>query len=111
MRTKTPEEVLRKVENIVRTALEGRFKDEFVFDPIIAIPRIDPWGDERIEVYIVFDGDQKWLDPGWTLGLVGIILDQVTEDEVPNVPGKLFIGKSEWEEDDWEEYVRGLAAQ
>ncbi len=98
MNTKTPKETLQKVEGIVRDALEEQFGDGLVFDPIIVTPMIDPWDDERLHVYIVVDGDLERLDPSWTLGLVDIILKQVTEEEVPNVPLKSFIQKSEWEE-------------
>ena len=38
------------------------------------------------------------MDPGWTLGLRGAILDQTEEDEVFIVPSISFVGKKEWEE-------------
>ena len=50
------------------------------------------------------------LDPGWTLGLPRLILEQVEEGEVPGIPDDSFIPKSEWEEDRWEEYIRELAS-
>ena len=96
MRTKTPKEVLLKVENIVRSALAERFKDEFVFDPVIVQPRFDHYDEEYLDIWIVFDGDQKRLDPHWTAGLSGLVLDEVTEDEVPVVPSKHFIKQSTW---------------
>ena len=40
------------------------FQDEFVFDPIVVRPEIDHDGDEYLEIYVVFDRDQKNLDPG-----------------------------------------------
>ena len=42
MRTKTSQEVIQKVENIVRRLLSERFKDDFVFDPIIVQVQIRP---------------------------------------------------------------------
>ena len=98
MRVRTTPETIKKVEKIVRTALEERFGDEFVFDPII----VEPWfgidDEEFLHIYLFVDGDQKRLDPGWTGGLSGIILDQTTEDEVFTNPVKGFVEKSEWEE-------------
>ena len=98
MRVRTTPETIKKVEKIVRTALEERFGDEFVFDPII----VEPWfgidDEEYLHIYIVYDGDQKKLDPTWTIGLYDIILDQTTEDEVFTSPSKSFVEKSEWEE-------------
>lgn len=98
MTTKTKKETLKKVERIVREAVEERFKDEFVFDPIVAIARPDFWGDERIYVYVVHEGKTAIIDPGWTVGLVNIILQNVTEEEVPELPFKFFIPKSSWAE-------------
>ena len=94
----TTEAVSQKVANIVRKALADRFKDEFVFEPIVVVPKVDHDGDEYLHIYIVFDGDQKRLDPDWTLGLVDLILQEVTREEVPNVPAKSFVEKSEWAE-------------
>ena len=95
-RPTTPQEVIEKVEDFVRKDLEGRFKDEFVFDPIIANPELDWWGDEFLHIYIIFDGDQKKLDSKWTLGIEGRLLDHVPEVELLNTPGHAFIEKSEW---------------
>ena len=98
MRVRTTPETIKKVEKIVRTALEERFGDEFAFDPII----VEPWfgidDEEFLHIYIVYDGDRKRLDPGWTGSLSSIILDQTTEDEVFTTPVKGFVEKSEWEE-------------
>ena len=99
MVTKTPESVLRKVEGIVHHALEERFQDgEYVFDPVIAVAKPDFWGDERINVYIVHSGGPEIVDPDFAVRLVRIILDNVTEEEVPDTPFKFFIIKSEWDE-------------
>ena len=92
----TPPELIKKVEDFVRKDLEGRFKDEFVFDPIIANPELDWWGDEFIHVYIIFDGDQKNLDSKWTLGIEGRLLDYLPEGALPHTPGHSFISKPEW---------------
>ena len=110
VRTKTPKEVTDKVENIVRKALKERFEGQLVFDPIIVMPSIDHCGDEYLHIYVVVDGDYKLLDPGWTLGLPDLIFRHTGEGEVPGIPAHSFIPKSEWEEDDWEAYLRELAS-
>ena len=84
------------MEDFVRKDLEGRFKDEFVFDPIIANPELDWWGDEFIHIYIIFEGDQKKLDSKWTLGIERRLLDHLSEHDWPPSPGHSFISKSEW---------------
>ena len=94
----TTQEVIDKVEGLVRKDLEGCFQDEFVFDPIIVNPELDHYGDEFLHIYIIFDGDQKKLDPKWTVGLERRILEDVPVDEVTRLPGHAFIPKSEWKE-------------
>ena len=108
IKVKTPDEVIRKVEAIVRKALDEMFGDEFVFDPVVVNPEIDHYGDEFLHIYIVFDGDQKGLKPKLTLSLIDRLVGEMTEDEMPHVPGTSFIAKSEWEEG-FEKYVREQA--
>ena len=95
-RPTTPQEVIDKVEAFVRKDLEGRFKDEFVFDPIIVNPELDWWGDEFVHIYIIFDGDQKGLDPRWTNGIEDRLLMHLPEGTLVHTPGHSFIEKSEW---------------
>ena len=95
-RPTTPQEIIEKVEDFVRKDLEGRFRDEFVFDPIIVNPELDWWGDEFLHIYIIFDGDLKELDAKWTIGIERRLLGYVPEVELLNTPGHSFISKSEW---------------
>jgi len=87
------------VANIVRETLAQRFTDEFVFDPIIVEPKIDHDGDKYLNITIVFDGDQKRLDPEWTLGLTRRIRPKLMELGIDDFLflSKSFIEKSEWE--------------
>ena len=95
-RPTTPQEVIERVEDFVRKDLEGRFKDEFVFDQVIANPELDHYGDEFLHIYIIFDGNQKNLDPRWTNGIEDRLLMQLPMGELANTPGHSFIEKSEW---------------
>lgn len=87
-----------KIVSITRRLLEDRFKDDFVFDPIAAVPKIDEYGDEYVEIYIVFDGDQKKLDPVWTHRMTGLIIDELEAVGVALLqsPGESFVKKSDW---------------
>ena len=87
-----------KVEELVRELLDERFGDQFVFDPIKVVPRIDHDGDEYLHIYIVFDGDQSLLDPDWTLELAGRITPLLMDLGSLNPPSKTFIERSDWEE-------------
>ena len=87
------------VRELVAEDLEGRFGDEFAFSPILVETRIDYWGDgkEYFLVSIVFDGDQRNLDPHWTGGLVMRILPEMRKRGIEAWPVPRFIAKSEWD--------------
>ena len=95
-RSTTKQEVIDKVEQLVRKDLEGRFQDELVFDPIIVNPELDHYGDEFLHIYIIFDGEQKKLDSKWTIGIERRLFDLLPEEEWPLYAGHSFISKSEW---------------
>ncbi len=61
-----------------------------MFDPIEVIPAVDEFGDGDGEAYlrimIVFDGDQKALDPRWTSGLIRRIRPKLIEAGVEESP-------------------------
>ena len=87
-----------QIVSVTRKLLEERFREDFVFDPIAAVPKIDEYGDEYVEIYIVFDGNQKKLDPAWTHRLTGLIIDELDAGgvELLHIPGTSFVEKSEW---------------
>lgn len=90
----------RRVEIIVRETLEDRFKGTFVFDPVLAVPAIDEFGggdgSAYLRIVIIFDGDRKQLDPGWTSGLIGRIEPKLIDAGIEEFPSPSFIEKSEW---------------
>ena len=96
MITKT---VTDEMAQLVGAALRERFTDEgLVFDPIIAERAVDHYGDEYVDIFAIFDGDQKKLDAHWTNGL-WIQLDLHLERlGLTSVPGLSFVEKSEWAE-------------
>ena len=91
------------VKNIVRATIEERFAGEFVFDPIRVIPMVDEWGPDAtgetyLSIIIVFDGDQKNLDPGWTSTLIRRIEPKLIEAGIEEFPSPTWVEKSEWED-------------
>ena len=92
--------VTDKVARIVEDLLDERFGDVdgLTIEQVKVIPKIDHDGDEYLHIYIVFDGDQKLLDPGWTLTISRRIAPQLMELGVENPPSRSFVEKSEWEE-------------
>ncbi len=96
MITKT---VTDEMARLVGAALRERFTDEgLVFDPIIAERAIDHYGDEYVDIFVIFDGDENKLDAHWINGL-WIQLDPHLEQlGLTRVPGLSFVEKSEWAE-------------
>lgn len=96
MITKT---VTDEMARLVGAALRERYQDEdLVFDPIIAERVIDHYGDEYVDIFVIFDGDEGKLDDRWTNGL-WIQLDPHLERlGITSVPGLSFVEKSEWAE-------------
>ena len=91
-------ETMDQVAALTRKILEERFGDDFVFDPILVMSRIDHYGDEYVEIKVVYDGDMKNLDPGWTVGLSRRTWDALEALGVPGLPaGYGFVEKSDWE--------------
>ena len=98
--TPITQQIIERVEDIVRELLEERFaSDGLVFDPIIVERKIDHYGDEYIDVRIIFDGNAKLLDVDWRLNLVGRIHSKLETEGVylPNTIGKSFEKRSEWD--------------
>ena len=102
MKPKLTLEKLDKVASIVAAILEERFGDEFVFDPIVVIPKVDDYYIDDvfpyIHTYIVFDGDQAKLDPHWTAGMARRLIPRLTEIGVDDFPVTSFVSKSGWKQ-------------
>ncbi len=90
------DEVQQKVSGLMRDLLAERFKDEFVFDPIIVQSEYDEDDEQYLHIYIVFDGDLKKLDPDRTIGLSGCIREDVDKLGFQQLPSTSFIATSEW---------------
>ena len=92
-------EVTDAVAKLVGDALRERFKDDgLVFDPIIAERAVDHYGDEYVDIFVIFDGEQKKLDARWINGLRMMLDPQMEELGITSIPGLSFVEKSEWAE-------------
>ncbi len=89
------------VKTIVRETIEERFAGEFVFDPIRVVEDVDEFGPDAtgetyLTITIVYDGDQKNLDPGWTGSLIRRIRPRLIEAGIKEFPSPSWVEKSEW---------------
>ena len=82
--------------SIVATLLKDRFHDELEFGPIIVQRETDQSGCAYFHTYIIFEGDQKKLDPAWTVGLSSQLWPETIALGCPSVPIQSFVKKSEW---------------
>ena len=85
---------------VVKATLEERFKDDFVFEPIYVAYERDHDGDVCLSITIIFDGDQRRLDPGWTSSLERLLYPKLMELDIDRFDyiDKGFVEKSEWDE-------------
>ena len=89
-------EELERVRGFTEGLLYEQFPEGFVFDPIVLVPCVDHYGDDYLEIHIVYDGEQKNLDPYKTLGLRIPIQEQIAKVGLPAWPGLRFIPRNEW---------------
>lgn len=89
-------EELEKVRGFTEGLLYEQFPEGFVFDPIVIVPCVDHYGDDYLEIHIVYDGEQKNLDPYKTLGLRWPIHKQIEKIGLDTSPGLRFIPRNEW---------------
>ena len=92
------DEATKKFEQTVLGLLHEQFssENEFEFGPIVVLPRFDEDGEEYLQTYIVFHGDQKKLDPRKTLSLSRHLGPCAEELGYPGIPIQLFVERSEW---------------
>ncbi len=89
-------EATSEIRDLIRDVLRERFAGELEFGPIVVLPRFDDDGEEYLHSYIVFDGDQKKLDPTWTLRLSKLLWAKAEKLGYPGIPIQLFVKRSEW---------------
>ena len=97
----TDDVTTERISTIIKQHLAERFTDEFSFGPIVPVLRTDysdPEGRDYLEIYIVFDGDQKDLDARWTVGLPDRIRPQLAEIGITCMVMTSWIHCSEWED-------------
>ena len=105
------EEMRDQVIAIVKADLEhAPFLDKFRLDEIVVEPRYDVDDAESVEVYVIFDGTWKSLDPGWTAGMMMRIRPKLAALGLLGTSLKSFVEKEDWElrdryrDDNWDDW-------
>lgn len=98
MWVKTPQYVLDKIEAAVWEYINARYHGEDVFGPVFVMEHPDVFEEDRIHIYIFYDGAEKLLDRDFRWGVNGYVRKFVTLDEVPLLPNVDFFHKSWWKQ-------------
>ena len=93
----TEREVRDQVAKIVRHDLVACFGDKVVFEPILVVSKVDHDDEDYLDIYIVYEGDMKDLDPNLTLGMIGRIKPELEKLGVPWPLSRSFVEKADWE--------------
>ena len=91
------QEKLDRVEEIIGDAFRERFADKLVFDPIVVEPAADEGDNNYLHITIVFEGDRRRLDPGWTIMLVRQVREKLLSEGINEFPVTGYVKRSEWD--------------
>ena len=101
-----PESVVRAAEERLKAMLDEAFKGEVSFGPITVEATHDFYGEDNLEIVVVYDNSGQLLDPhklNTISGKLGMILLKL---DFHNIPKESYIDKSEYAE--WLELNRML---
>lgn len=91
------QEQMDTAAELLGAALFKRFQDKFVFDPIDVITGFDEWDNEYLDIAVVFDGDQRLLDPALTTRAERQVRWALYDQGITQYPIVSYTEKSEWE--------------
>ena len=94
MIVRTPQYVLDKIEKAVWDGIKTGYDGPDTFGPVYVLEHPDAFDDDRIHVYILYDGKDTWLDLDFRSSVSRRIEDYVTPDEMPFLPRVRFTHKS-----------------
>ena len=91
------QEQMDTAAELLGAALYKFFQDKFVFDPIDVITGFDEWDNEYLNIAVVFDGDQRLLDPALTTRAERQVRWALYDQGIIQYPIVSYTEKSEWE--------------
>ena len=98
------ESTVRAAENRMKELLDETFRGRIVFNSVTAEPTTDHYGDDNLDIVVVYDGDCKQLDPDQLNTISSKLGDALYELGFRNVPAESYIPKGEYPE--WERLNR-----
>ena len=91
---------LQEVRSIVRREIAKTFPNDIEFGPIVVHHSDDDFdeNDQLLQILLIFNGDQKQLDPSAMISLLNNIHEELLSSGVDEFPITSFIEKSEWDQ-------------
>ena len=94
-----PVDTLKAAEDSIRTMLSQQFGGKIVFDPVRVEVTTDHYGEDNLDIVVVYDGESDVLDPD-QLNWVSMELAAILATEgFHNIPTESYIHKREYA--DW----------
>ena len=90
--------VLRAAEDGIKTLLNQAFAEKFTFDPITVESIIDHYGEDNLNIIVVYDGDYDQLDPEKLNRISTELASILAEFGFHNIPTESYIDKKEYPE-------------
>ena len=91
-------DTVRVAQHNLKTMLNEVFEGRVVFDPVQVEPTSDHYGEDNLNIVVVYDGDYDQLDPD-KLNMVSTELASILAPlGFHNIPTESYIQKSEYAE-------------
>ncbi len=92
------ENTLRAAEDGIRMLLNQAFAEKFIFDPITVEATTDHYGEDNLNIIVVYDGDYDQLDPEKLNRISTELASILAEFGFHNMPTESYIDKREYPE-------------
>ena len=96
-----PAATVQAARDNMRRLLDETFQGTVTFDPITVEPIVDFYGEDTLEIIVVYDGDYSLLDPHKLIRISSEVDDILYDLGFRNFPLKSYIAKDEYPEWLW----------
>lgn len=93
-----PATIVQAAKDNISRLLEETFQGSITFDPITVEPIVDYYGEDALEIIIVYDGDYALLDPHKIIRISSELDDILYDLGFRNVSLDSYISKDEYPE-------------
>lgn len=92
------ETTVRATEDKMKELLAQTFQGKIVFNPVTVEPATDHYGDDNLEIVVVYEGDDALLDPNELNAISSKLGDVLYKLGFLNIPVESYIAKDEYPE-------------